>query len=317
VQEGVVFTRPVVYTAVPDEEDGGRLGTDWLVAQHLTDLNPAWVWDEGSMGVSGMLPGRVLAGVSVAEKCVLQAVITATGESGHGSSPKTDSAPMRLLRALPKVLAPRPLRLNAVTRQMWRGIATAQTGLQRWLLRHLHRWPLLPLLGERVAANGLLGAMMRDTLSLTQLDAGSRPNVIPASARAVLDCRLLPDTNVAAFRAWLAGSLATEHCTVEIVNKGDSGGISPLDGALYTAIAASVRAHIPEALVVPLQMPAASDARFYRQRTIPAYGLTPIVVPAAEITAVHGVNERISLANLELGIRVTHDVIQALCTAQE
>jgi len=322
VAEGAHFTRPVIYLAVPDEECGGQHGTVWLLehepqALNLGEAKTCWVWDEGGVGVADILPDRPLVGISVAEKRVLQLLITAHGEAGHASQHTPNSAPVRLLRSLNRVLGPRPIRLNAVTRRMWQAIAQTRTGTQRFVLNNLHRWPLSAVLGERLAGSGLLSAMLRDTVSLTQLEGSSAPNVVPGTARAVLDCRLLPDTDVSTFRAELVEALADDQVAVETLEDGDPGAISPLDDPLYAAIVESIRAHWPDAMVAPVQMPAASDSRFYRQRGLAAYGLTPIIVPSSDIATIHGVDERLSLDNLALGISVTHDVLQSFCTTQE
>ncbi len=54
---------------------------------------------------------------------------------------------------------------------------------------------------ERIARlEPALAAVLRTTCVPTVLHAGTRPNVIPA-AEATLNCRLLPDEDVAAVRA--------------------------------------------------------------------------------------------------------------------
>jgi acetylornithine deacetylase/succinyl-diaminopimelate desuccinylase-like protein len=44
-----------------------------------------------------------------------------------------------------------------------------------------------------------------------------------------------------------------------------------------------------------------------------AYGLIPAVSTPEDLNAIHGVNERLSVQNLTLGIKIAFDVIVELC----
>ena len=80
IKEGIKFRRPIVFTAVPDEELGGKNGMSWLVENYLKDIDPEWVWDEGSGGLKGVFGKRVLFAIAVAEKRVYHVRLIATGD---------------------------------------------------------------------------------------------------------------------------------------------------------------------------------------------------------------------------------------------
>ncbi len=316
IREGVTFRRPIIFLAVSDEETGGSQGMGWLVANHLDEIEPEWVWDEGGAGLKGLLGDQPMFGVAVAEKQIQSVRLVATGEAGHGSMPHDDNANVTLMHALDRVLEPRPMRVNEVTAAMFREFAKLQRFPMSFLLRHMENPLVLKLAGRRLAADTLMNAMLRDTLSLTMLEAGYKINVIPERAEASLDCRLLPDTDAEQFRRWLEATVADDRVNVEIGETSEPTTISPLEGPFFDAARRAITRHVPDAAVFPLQMPGASDSRFFRARDIPAYGFGPFVLERGEISRIHGIDERISIENLVLGVKIACDLVQHLCAAQ-
>ncbi len=312
-KEGVDFRRPVIFLAVPDEETGGKTGMRWLVEHHLAELDPAWVWDEGGGGIRGIFGRGTLFGIAVVERQIQHLRLTATGTPGHGSMPHVDNACVTLLRALERILSsPRPMRLNGVTAEMFRALGRGQT-FPRSLVRLLaHPW-CLRLAGRRLSAHKWLNAMLRDTVSLTVLRAGYKVNVIPEQAEAEIDCRLLPDTDAAEFHRWLRGRIADERVRVEVMESSPPSGIAPLDSAFYRAVTRAVERHVPGSTVYPLLMAGGTDGRYFRQRGYPAYGFGPMVLEPEDISRAHGIDERISIENLVLGIKMARDIIRELC----
>ena len=313
IREGAAFRRPVVFLAVPDEETGGSQGMRWLVEHHLDELNPEWVWDEGGGGFKGLLGDRPMFGIAVAEKQIQHLRLVATGEAGHGSMPHDDNANVTLIHALNRILKPRPMRVNQVSATMFCEIAGSQRPLLSFLLRHLDNSLILRLAARRLAGSKLMNAMLRDTISLTKLNAGYKVNVIPERAEAGIDCRLLPDTDADQFYRWLEETIADERVSVEAIETSQPTAVSPIESPFFDAVRRALSRHVPDAILFPLQMPGGSDSRFFRARGIPAYGLGPFLLETSEIQRVHGVDERISVENLELGVRITYDVIRELC----
>ncbi len=315
-REGVAFRRPVVLLAVSDEETGGSQGMGWLVENRLGELAPGIVWDEGGLGLKGVFGDGVFFGVAVAEKQIQHLRVVARGRAGHGSMPHDDNANVHLMQALERVLAPRPVRVNEVTRAMFAEIAATQTFPRSFLLRHLGNRLILALMASALTSDKLTNAMVRDTISLTMLESGYKVNVIPDRAEAAIDCRLLPDTDVAAFRRDLE-TAAGDDAIVEEIETSPPTAMSPVDGAFVRAVRGAVAEHLDQALVAPLQMPGGSDARFFRQRGIPAYGFAPFVLTRDELDRVHGVDERISIENLRLGVAVAKGIIRRLCVEDD
>ena len=62
-----------------------------------------------------------------------------------------------------------------------------------------------------------------------------------------------------------------------------------------------------------LLMAGATDGRYWRECGYPAYGFTPMILERADLNRVHGIDERISIENLLLGIKMTKYILKTLC----
>jgi acetylornithine deacetylase/succinyl-diaminopimelate desuccinylase-like protein len=143
-------------------------------------------------------------------------------------------------------------------------------------------------------------ALVRNTISMTVLRAGEKTNVVPATATAELDCRLLPGEDPAAFRAELAKAIDDPEIEVEVLLSFPPSA-SDADTALYRAIE---RVAAAEGLpVVPSVVRGFTDSHFFREKGVTSYGFVPIVETEADERMMHGRNESISLENLREGTR--------------
>lgn len=309
--------RDVFYLAVADEEANSAAGMICALRQWGERLAGATAWGEGGFGVQGVFGAAPFFGVAVAEKQSLTLRLTAHGQSGHGSAPHRQNANEILAQAIVRLAAwQQPGEITPVVAEMLESVSGALGGWQRWLLRR----PLLrltaPLARARLAAQPQLAAMLRDTVSVTIVRGGEKDNVIPGEATAVLDVRLLPGRDPQAFVAQLVHTLDDRRVGVTVVEAGaDASLISSTSNLLYITLQRVLRRHVPGAHVGPLQVGGSTDGRWLRSRGLPTYGLAPIVLDETELRGIHGPDERISRANLGLGLRVVFDTLIALCSS--
>jgi acetylornithine deacetylase/succinyl-diaminopimelate desuccinylase-like protein len=315
LKEGVRFRRPIIFSAVPDEEPGGENGMRWLVENRGKDLDPQWVWDEGGAGLRDVFGSGILFPVAVAEKQICRVRLVAAGETGHGSIPHPNNANTILLTALQRVItAPRPLRAGRVAAEMFAALAPKQAFPASLLLGHLDNPLVLMLAGRSLAADKFTNALLRDTISINILQGGYQINVIPDRAEAHLDCRLLPDTDGGEFLCWLKGRIADDRIHIERTHASSPSGVAPTDSPFYRAVATCVEQQAPGTSVFPLLMSGATDGRYWRERGYPAYGFSPMILDRQDMGRVHGIDERISLENLCLGIKMIREIVRTLCT---
>jgi acetylornithine deacetylase/succinyl-diaminopimelate desuccinylase-like protein len=290
-RQGVPLDRDVVLLAVPDEEIGGDLGAGWMMEHHYAELDPEYVIDEGGFGSRDLFAdGKLVYGISVAEKKMLWLRVTAEGVAGHGSQPHDKNPNDRLVKALSRLLAePMPSAAAAVLDTL-----RAKVG---------------PL-----AANKYTNAIQHSTLSLTTLRSGvgdpPKVNVIPSIAQATLDCRLLPGVTREAWLAEVKRRLADPELKIEVTYESEDPTVTTQDTPLYRALEAAIVRNDPGAVVAPILVPYGTDSNKFRPRGVKSYGITPVVYSAEIAASMHGDAERFPAGEMGKAIRVLYEALR-------
>jgi acetylornithine deacetylase/succinyl-diaminopimelate desuccinylase-like protein len=291
---GIVPSRDIIMISTADEEMGGEWGIRWMIANHYDEIDAEYVLDEGGMGTRNALaPNKLIFGISVGDKIVFWLRLRAHGTSGHGSQPIPDNANMTLLRAIEKAMAlPESGKRNPVVAEMQRAI------------------------GEPLVVNKFTAAIQHNTISLTTLTSGvgspPRANVIPSTAEASLDCRLLPGTNAEEFISEMKARINDPRVSIEIISQAPDVAMSAIDTPLYRSMRdAFLKVH-PDAVVTPMIVPFGTDSAFLQQRGMIAYGFTPMVIDAATAATMHSDSERIPLQEFTTGLHIFYDVLKSL-----
>jgi acetylornithine deacetylase/succinyl-diaminopimelate desuccinylase-like protein len=286
-RQKIPLDRDVIFMAVNDEEIGGTMGTRYLLDHHYDELDPEYVLDEGGIGSREIfVNGKLVFGISVAEKRAFWLRVTAHGIAGHGSQPHDHNPNDKLMRALNRLFStPFPTVPNAVLDA------------------------LVTQLGS-LAPNQVTNAIQQTTVSLTSLRSGvgdpPKANVIPSLAVATLDARLLPGMDAEAFLAEVKSRLGDE-VEVEVIHPASQSVVTPHDTALFRALSGAITRHHPDATVVPTIIPFGTDSRMFRLRGAKCYGLLPLVLSTELATSIHGDAERIPVDQFETGIRIFYE----------
>jgi acetylornithine deacetylase/succinyl-diaminopimelate desuccinylase-like protein len=288
----VPLTRDVLLMFVPDEEIGGENGAKWMLANHYAELDPEYVIDEGGFGSRDMFtPGKLVFGISVAEKRIMWLRLRAEGVAGHGSQPHDKNPNEHLMAALSRLFAqpPPPAPFPIV-----------ETMKQR--------------IGAPLTENKFNNAIQKSTISLTSLRSGvgdpPRANVIPSVAEATIDCRVLPGISKEDWLASIEEKLADPTIKIEIINAGDDPVVSTQDSPLFRALEAAVKRRYPDAIVTPMTVPYGTDGNGFRPRGVTAYGFFPGIVPAASILSMHGDAEFIPADALGPAIQILFEALK-------
>jgi acetylornithine deacetylase/succinyl-diaminopimelate desuccinylase-like protein len=303
-RRGVTLDRDVIFLSTPDEEAGGRMGAGYL-ARERRDLlgGAAYLLTEGGGVLVRDEDERPVWGVTVTEKCPCWLRITAHGTPGHSSVPPRDAAVPRLIAALERVQRlEMPVRVVPAVAEMFAALAPLAPAEDRAGFADLaasleadHGFR------NRFLSNRQHAALVRDTLTTTVLVGGPRTNVVPAIASAHLDARLLPGESCAAFANQVRRVLADPGIAVEPLLSFPSR-ISSHDTPLFRAIERVAADTEPDAVVIPRVISGFTDAHYFREIGITAYGFVPRWHRADEPRGVHGPDERIAVHNLERGI---------------
>lgn len=302
-RDGVVPPRDLVFAFLADEEAGGFEGARWLVdnqPEHFEGITEA-ISEVGGFSVT--LDGGTRAYlVETAEKGVMWLRMKVHGTAGHGSMLHRDNAVAKLAAAVTRLDTHEfPLILAPSVRDLLEGVADI-TGV-----------PFDPTDPEAAVArlgnlSRMIGATLRDTANVTMLNAGYKANVVPSSAAATVDARVLPGREQA-FEADLARILGPE-----IDFEWDS--LPPVettfDGSTVDAMALAIGHEDPGARILPYMLSAGTDAKAFARLGIRHFGFSPLKLPAdLDFSALfHGVDERVPVDALEFGTRVLYRFLQ-------
>lgn len=301
--------RDVIFLAVPDEELGGLRGTRALLEKHPELFEGVgFVLNEGGSNETAV--DRVVAwGIEVQQKVPLWLRVTSEGLGGHGASPPDGGgAPAKLIRALAAIEAiETPYRLEASVARVAAAAAGARRDGRGQRLKLL-REPLdIPRI-ERELPPGYR-ALLRDTIALTHISAGTSVNVIPTRAFAEIDIRLLPDEHPEPMIERVRKASAP-HASVEVLLQSKPMTESPADGELFRTVARAMRESEPGSAVTPVVGAGTTDSRFFRERGIAAYGVAPFKVNYYDADSVHGHDERIRARFFNEGVTLMRRIVR-------
>jgi acetylornithine deacetylase/succinyl-diaminopimelate desuccinylase-like protein len=126
----------------------------------------------------------------------------------------------------------------------------------------------------------------------------------------------LPDTDERAFVSNVEQLIGDPGVAVEVIDWPESAPVTaPWDGGLFDALQAACKTYQPKAIVTPSICVGGTDARYFRDRGIPSYGLVPGVFTAEDLKGFHGLDERMSTDNLVLGTQIVYDATLRVAAA--
>ena len=217
--------------------------------------------------------------------------------SGHGAGLNPESANHQLIQGLARLLGePARWRVTPPVRDYSHAIAPLQN--PRWKRVFANIDTVIAEGGPKEFLMPGMANLFLDTIQVTVLRGGERINVVPERAAALLDIRLLPDTDSAAFLAEVERRLGKE-LAVKVLVTAPPSPASPVSGRLYAAM---VKVLSPDGPVVPTFIAGFTDSRFFRERGIPAYGLSPFKLSPDDSKGIHSTDERIPLAEIDRGV---------------
>lgn len=305
--EGIVPPRDLVFAFVADEEHGGAYGAQWLV-DNRPDLFDGVTEAIGEVGGFSLTVPRRDGGerrlylVETAEKGIRWMRLTARGRAGHGSMVHDHNAVTAVAQAVARLGRHQfPLVLTDTVTHFLAAVGE-ETGLTFD--------PDSPDLAGAIEKLGpmarMLKAMLHDTANPTMLKAGYKVNVIPATAEAVVDCRVLPGRQ-AAFEAEV-DQLIGPDVSREWISNSEPYETS-FDGDLVDAMNAAVLAVDPDGRTVPYLLSGGTDAKSFARLGIRCFGFSPLrLPPELDFSSLfHGVDERVPIDALKFGTEVlTH-----------
>jgi acetylornithine deacetylase/succinyl-diaminopimelate desuccinylase-like protein len=303
-RSGIVPPRDLVFAFLSDEEAGGKFGSQWLV-DNRPDLFAGVTEAVGEVGGFSLTVPRKDGGerrlylVETAEKSMMWMKLSVRSHAGHGSMIHDNNAVTAVAEAVAKLGRHQfPIVMTDAVAQFLAAI-TEETGYTFDVDS--------PDLDGSIAKLGpiarVVGATLRDTANPTMLKAGYKANVVPATAEAVVDCRILPGRQAAFEREVdeLIGPGVTREWITELPSYETT-----FDGDLVDAMNGAILSVDPDARIVPYMLSGGTDAKAFDRLGIRCFGFAPLQLPPdLDFTSLfHGVDERVPVDALKFGTQV-------------
>ncbi|WP_336047972.1 M20/M25/M40 family metallo-hydrolase [Streptomyces sp. CA2R101] len=294
--------RDIVLAFTADEEASAEDGSGFLADRH------AGLFEGCTEGISesGAFTfhadrGMRLYPVAAGERGTAWLKLTARGRAGHGSKVNRDNAVSRLAAAVARIGAHEwPVRLTPTVRAALGRLAELYAVDEDI---EAPDFDVDALLGRLGAAAKLVEPTVRNSANPTMLSAGYKVNVIPGSAVAHVDGRVLPGGQAefeAALDQLTGPGVSWDYDHREVALQ------APVDSPAYAAMRAAIERFDPDGHVVPYCMSGGTDAKQFSRLGITGYGFSPLKLPEGfDYQALfHGVDERVPVEGLHFGVRV-------------
>jgi carboxypeptidase PM20D1 len=312
VAEGFRPARTVYLAFGHDEEVGGMRGARAIAVQlEAKGVELEMVLDEG-----GIIADRIVADIAapvaligVAEKGFVSVALGASAAGGHSSLPSRENAIGTLSATIARLEAnPMPARLEGPARQLLERLAPALPFPQRIALANL--WVTAPLVVRNLEQSPTTNALVRTTTAPTIFQAGTKDNVLPSRARAIVNFRVLPGDSVADVLAHVRRVIGDPRVEIEPVGAlSEPSAVSSTDSAAFRTLERTIREIVPDAIVAPYLVSVATDSRHYAELATSVFRLLPIRLGPLDVERLHGTNERVAVRDYERTVRFYRQLI--------
>jgi carboxypeptidase PM20D1 len=294
--------RTIYFAFGQDEEIGGLHGAQ-LIAQTLQSrgVQLEFVEDEGGFLSLGLVPGvsAPVAMIGTSEKGYLSLELSVETAGGHSSVPPNESSIGILAAAVRKIERhPMPAHVHGPVGEFLEYAGGSASFPMRVVFKNM--WLFGPVVQKILESSPDSNATLRTTSAATIFRAGTKDNVMPSRATAVVNFRLLPGDTIAS---------VTEHVS-EVVNDprvkmqplppeppAEASPRSSAQSAEFQLMQRTLAQVYPEAVVAPFVFVGATDSKHYAALTPNIFRFSPMVLNGEDVGRIHGTNERISTEN--------------------
>jgi acetylornithine deacetylase/succinyl-diaminopimelate desuccinylase-like protein len=196
-QEKITFDRDLIIALTADEEGGDFNGVEYLIKNHRELVDAELGINEGGGGRhrKGV---KLFNGLQASEKVYQSFMLEAKNKGGHSSLPVKENAIYQLAGALDRLAKfDFPVNLNEVTRGYFTRMSSIETGQTAADMKTVAANPADAEAVRRLSVSPYYNALLRTTCVATRLEAGHADNALPQTARATVNCRILPQETAA------------------------------------------------------------------------------------------------------------------------
>ncbi|MGB9463907.1 MAG: M20/M25/M40 family metallo-hydrolase [Candidatus Acidiferrum sp.] len=320
-KSGVAPSRDLILALTADEEGGNFNGVEWLLKHHRDWIDAEYCINLDGGDFMSDKGKKIYGAVQASEKVYVDFQFEVKNPGGHSSRPTRDNAIYHLSEGLARLSKFNfPPELNEITRSMLEKSAAIEGGPHAADMKAAAKTPSDSAALARLSENEFYNAILRTTCVATMLSGGHAPNALPQTARANVNCRILPGEDPNKIKETLIKVVDDPQIKVTFVEQRNADGNlilpemvppSPLRPELMKDVetsAASIWGPLP---VMPVMDTGASDGRYLRASGIPTYGIAGVFLDLDNRRA-HGQDERVRVQDFYDGVEFNYKLMQAI-----
>lgn len=318
-EEGYRPDRDIIVALETDEEiiDANAMGIQWLLKNHRDLIDAEFALNEG--GGVGLKNGKPLMNtVQTSEKVSFSYRLEVKNPGGHSSLPSKDNAIYHLAEGLARLAQfDFPVKLNDTTRAFFeRSAALVEEARVGADMRAVASSQPDPAAVARLSTTPRYNAQLRTTCVATLLEGGQAVNALPQTARASVNCRILPGEPVEEVQRVLVRVLADDQISVTPIGTPVLSPPSPLNAEIMQAVERLTAEFWPGIPLIPIMSPGATDGSYLRNAGIPTYGHSGLATDVDDNRA-HGKDERILVKSFLDGHEYLYRLVKALSSGSK
>jgi acetylornithine deacetylase/succinyl-diaminopimelate desuccinylase-like protein len=312
-KEGYRPERDIVLVLETDEEtlDKDRVGMTWLLANKRSLIDAEFALNEGgSVSLENGKPLRV--GIQTSEKVFVNFTLEVKDKGGHSSQPGPDNAIYRLSEGLVKLGKYQfPMNLNETTRTFFDRAASFEAPDIAADMKSVASANPDPAAVARLSTIPRFNNQLRTTCVATMLEGGHAMNALPQLAKALVNCRVLPNESMESVKAHLVRAVGDEKVEVKQAWDAKASPPSPLTPELVGAIEKLSAEFWPGAPIIPNMSAGGTTGTHLRSAGIPTYGHSGMASDVNENRA-HGRDERVPVKSFYEGTEYLYRLVKVL-----
>ena len=299
-----------------DEEPGGKEGASNIV-KYLKDkgVELEYVVDEGGIFLDGKMfsiDGKI-ALIGTCEKGYADIKITAKVDGGHASMPSKHTALGELCDAVAKVEKyPTKAKFTQPVNDLFDTLVPHIQGPLKFVLGN--RGLFGPVIKKVLMAKGMTAALMHTTMAPTMAQGSKAENVIPNTATANINCRIMPGESIESTRAYIEKIVDNPNVEVKIGDYAvEPSEVSPRDSEAFKNLCETIKDVFPGYVPAPFLFVAGTDAKYYYDICKNVFRFAPFELTDEDRNRIHSKNERCKVDDLVKACQFFVALIEKTC----
>lgn len=306
LSKGFAPERTIYLAFGHDEEIGGLNGAQEIVRfMEKEGIQPEFVIDEGFAITRGLVPGVLtdVALIGVAEKGFASLHLSVEMDGGHSSMPNAETAITVIANAITKLENnPFPPIITKPVQQFLNHVGPEMRFQDKLVFANSSLFKSIIMGIYQQTSPGR--AVVQTTMVPTVFNSGIKDNIIPSTASATINFRILPGLTLGQLIQRVSAIIEDDRIQITLKDfHSEASKVSDTNSKGYAIINQSIKEIYPDVITVPNLVIGATDGRYYGKLCDDVYRFLPIRMNPDNIKAMHGINENIPVDEFEDAVR--------------